>query len=185
MEEWGASGRGRGLRRPFWLKPFWLKLKQMLRWLFFLCVSLHFVMPRRWHQTPNGWWQKSIRGPRPPSVSWPRAQQTRQFGRVQSESTKPADHVPLLREAIIHQKSRQETLWRKFNGWNQPSQFWANRTRTPESSGNLSKLRSPDPESRRWQTGSRRARVSSNGPSAAWFERRRLSREPKIRETCA
>ena len=59
--------------KPFWLKPFLLKLKQMLRWLFFLCVLLHFVMPRRWHQTPNGWWQKSIRGPRPPSVSWPRA----------------------------------------------------------------------------------------------------------------
>ena len=38
---------------------------------------------------------------------------------------------------------------------------------------------------RGWQTGSRRARVSSNGPSAAWFERRKFSREPEIRKTCA
>ena len=24
------------------------------------------VMPRGWHQTPSGWWQRSIKGPRPP-----------------------------------------------------------------------------------------------------------------------
>ena len=29
-------------------------------------------MPRGWNQMPNGWWQRSLRGPRPPSESWPR-----------------------------------------------------------------------------------------------------------------
>ena len=30
-------------------------------------------MLRGWHQTPSGWWQRSIRGPRPPTEKWPRA----------------------------------------------------------------------------------------------------------------
>ena len=29
-------------------------------------------MPRGWNQMPNGWWQRSLRVPRPPSESWPR-----------------------------------------------------------------------------------------------------------------
>ena len=34
-----------------------------------VCVFLprRFPMPRGWNQMPNGWWQFSLRGPRPPS----------------------------------------------------------------------------------------------------------------------
>ena len=36
------------------------------------------LMPRGWSRVPDGWWQRSLRGPRPPSEVWPRAQQYRQ-----------------------------------------------------------------------------------------------------------
>ena len=41
-----------------------------------VCVLLlprRSLMPRGWSQMPNGWWQRSLRVPRPPSESWPRA----------------------------------------------------------------------------------------------------------------
>ena len=42
------------------------------------------VMPRGWCRPPDGWWQRSLRGPRPKSEVWPRAQQSRQSGSPQS-----------------------------------------------------------------------------------------------------
>ena len=37
-------------------------------------------MSRGWNRAPDGWWQRSLRGPRPPSEVWPRVQQFRQPG---------------------------------------------------------------------------------------------------------
>ena len=70
------------------------------------------------------------------------------------------------------------------NGESQPSQFWVSRTRTLDPLEKLCMLRNTDLKSRRWETGSRRARLLSNVPSIALFERRRSSRESKNRETC-
>ena len=49
------------------------------------------VMPRGWYRAPDGWWQRSLRGPRPKSEVWQRAQQSRQSGSPQSvqEPTPP------------------------------------------------------------------------------------------------
>ena len=54
-------------------------------------------MPRGWHQLPGGWWQRSIRGPRPPSENWPRAQPSRQPGSAPRQERSPLQ-PPLLRQ---------------------------------------------------------------------------------------
>ena len=53
-------------------------------------------MPRGWHQTPSGWWQKSLRGPRPPSEKWPRAgtQHPSQPGRSRAWPNKSGQQQP-------------------------------------------------------------------------------------------
>ena len=35
------------------------------------------MMPRGWSRAPDGWCQRSLRSPRPPSEVWPRVQQSR------------------------------------------------------------------------------------------------------------
>ena len=52
-------------------------------------------MPRGWYRAPDGWWQRSLRGPRPKSEVWPRAQQSRQSGSPQSVH---GPTPPLLRQ---------------------------------------------------------------------------------------
>ena len=53
-------------------------------------------MPRGWHQTPSGWWQRSIRGPHSPSEKWPRAgsQQPSQPGRSRAWPKKSGQQQP-------------------------------------------------------------------------------------------
>ena len=54
------------------------------------------VMPRGWHQTTSGWWQRSIRGPRLPSEQWLRAgsQQPSQPGRSRTWPNKSGQQQP-------------------------------------------------------------------------------------------
>ena len=58
-------------------------------------------MHRGWNRAPNGWWQRSLRGPRPPSEVWPRVQHFRQPGPPQpSPRVKGADKVRSLESAL-------------------------------------------------------------------------------------
>ena len=58
-------------------------------------------MPRGWNRAPDGWWQRSLRGPRPPSEVWPRVQQYRQLGPPQpTQRGKGADKVHNLEVAL-------------------------------------------------------------------------------------
>ena len=43
-------------------------------------MSSFLLVPRGWNRAPHGWWQLSLRGPRPPSEVWPRVHQSRQPG---------------------------------------------------------------------------------------------------------
>ena len=85
------------LCKPFWLKPFLFKtaLLQRVRLfdlVIFSCILVSRAMPRNgWTtmQVPDGWLQV-IRGPRPPSVKWPKArQQTPQRGRKVQPEQRP------------------------------------------------------------------------------------------------
>ena len=75
-------------RLPFWsgLQAFWLRFSHfgsrhvLERWFVSFCCRVFLLMPRGWSRVPDGWWQRSLRPPRPPSEVWPRAQQFRQPG---------------------------------------------------------------------------------------------------------
>ena len=145
---------------------------------------------------PDGWVQ-IIRGPRPPAAQWPRAsvqnrhptQQVRQRGPRQNgpqrqSGTKPAaGHVPPLQgssrppEAVVEdavaEVQRLEAAIAVL-GESNP------HARPLKDVLQAAKSRSRVPPVRR---GSRLARLSSNEPSVALFERKRSSRGPSNRKT--
>ena len=80
--QWGVSRGGAprvGAPKPFWLKPFWLNVALPRVHLFavFSLFCIHVSRPRGWKFFDAGWVQV-IRGPRPPSVRWPRVGQQQQ-----------------------------------------------------------------------------------------------------------
>ena len=85
---------------PFLFKPSLLSREGLFCCGSSFCSALRqrFVMPRGWHQTPSGWWQRSIRCPRPKSEKWPRAgtqqpsQPGRSRGRTSQDSSSPVPH---------------------------------------------------------------------------------------------
>ena len=69
-------------------------------------------MPRGWHQCPSGWWQRSLRGPRPLSESWPRAgqQPMRQSGQGNTAAHTPSKIRSLETAHAVLAKARESTL---------------------------------------------------------------------------
>ena len=88
--------------KPFWLKPFWLKpfcssSKSLLFSDTEFCRdngphSLFSMGRGGWTSADASGWVQIIRGPRPPSVQWPRVWQ--QF-RQPAQQSQPQDHRPV------------------------------------------------------------------------------------------
>ena len=72
----------------FWLKPFLAQNPLCLckwRCCGFFSFSTRLLMPRGWNRAPDGWWQRSLRGPRhgrasTPPLGWTTCEVSRRSG---------------------------------------------------------------------------------------------------------
>ena len=141
--------------------------------LFVSVLRRRVVMPLGWHQTPSGWWQRSIMGPRSPSETLPRggSQQPSQPGRSQcmAEQVRTASTKSPTVATTQPRSQLLPTPLQMSHGWRVQLRCWETTTPIVEMLYGLRKRSNRSRDSRQDQGGQgvprpcQEARVSCRG----------------------